>query len=134
MMRVERVFETVLYAEDLDAAESFYSTVLGLELVRRYGDLMLVFGCGQGVLLVFDPHQSIKPGRPRPSHGTIGPGHIAFGAQASEIDCWQAHLEAHDVQIEHIAADEEGRAIYFRDPAGNSIEIVPPTLWGGGWF
>ena len=28
---------------------------------------------------------------------------------------------------------EGGRSIYFRDPAGNSLELAPPTLWGGGW-
>jgi hypothetical protein len=28
-----------------------------------------------------------------------------------------------------------GRSIYFRDPAGNSVELVTPGLWGspGGW-
>jgi catechol 2,3-dioxygenase-like lactoylglutathione lyase family enzyme len=26
-----------------------------------------------------------------------------------------------------------GRSLYFRDPAGNSIEFAPLTLWGGGW-
>ena len=132
-MRAERVFETVIYAENLDAAQAFYSQVLGLELVAR-GDMMLAYECGQGLVLIFDPRKSGKPGRPRPAHGTAGPGHIAFGARADEIDDWLAHLEAHGVEIEQIATDEEGTAVYFRDPAGNSVEIAPPTLWGGGWF
>jgi catechol 2,3-dioxygenase-like lactoylglutathione lyase family enzyme len=29
--------------------------------------------------------------------------------------------------------DEGGRSIYFRDPAGNVVELAPPTLWSGGW-
>ena len=28
---------------------------------------------------------------------------------------------------------EGGRSIYFRDPAGNVVELAPATLWGGGW-
>ena len=23
--------------------------------------------------------------------------------------------------------------ILVRDPAGNSVELAPPTIWGGGW-
>ncbi len=133
-MRAGRVFETVLYAEDLDAAEAFYADVLGLKLVQRYGDVMLAFACGEGLVLIFDPRRSIEPGRPRPSHGAPGPGHIAFGASTEEIAGWLEHLAAHRVEIEQIVEDDEGTAVYFRDPAGNSVEIAPPTLWGGGWF
>jgi hypothetical protein len=27
--------------------------------------------------------------------------------------------------------DEGGTSIYVRDPAGNSVELAPPTIWGG---
>ena len=74
-MRPTRIFETVLYAEDLAAAERFYRDAIGLEVIGR-GDLAVVFRCG-----------------------------------------W----------------DEGGRSIYFRDPAGNVVELAPPTLWSGGW-
>ncbi len=30
--------------------------------------------------------------------------------------------------------DQGGTSLYFRDPAGNSIELAPPTLWGGWEF
>ena len=26
------------------------------------------------------------------------------------------------------------RSIYFRDPAGNSVEVAPPTLWQNGAY
>jgi hypothetical protein len=29
--------------------------------------------------------------------------------------------------------EEGGHSIYFRDPAGNVVELAPPSLWGGDW-
>src|SRR5438477_10727931 len=48
-MRPGGIFETVLYAEDLAAAERFYRDAVGLEVIGR-GDLWAVFRCGGGVL------------------------------------------------------------------------------------
>ena len=127
------VFETVLYAPDLEAAADFYSRVLGLELVSR-SDTLVGFRCGQGMLLVFDPELSSKAGRSVPAHGTAGNGHVAFATPADEIDSWRGRLAEHGVAIEsEVEWPEGGRSIYFRDPAGNSLELAPPTLWGGGW-
>jgi catechol 2,3-dioxygenase-like lactoylglutathione lyase family enzyme len=43
-------------------------------------------------------------------------------------------LEQAGVVIEQVVEWDQGsRSIYFRDPAGNSVELAPPTLWGGGW-
>ncbi len=50
-----------------------------------------------------------------------------------EFDHWQRRLAVAGVTIEQIVDWEQGgRSIYFRDPAGNSLELAPPTLWGGG--
>ena len=133
-MKATRIFETVLYAGDLAAAERFYTEVLGLELYSRF-DVAVSFRCEGGVLLVFDPDKAILPGRDVPSHGARGPGHLAFAASPSDLDAWREHLRAHGVQIEkEVNWDQGGTSIYFRDPAGNSIELAPPTLWGGGWL
>ncbi len=132
-MKADLVFESVLYADDLIAAEEFYRDVLGLEVLYR-SELVLAFRCGGGVLLIFDPIRSRAPGRSVPSHGAIGPGHLAFGAQADDLDLWRRRLVENGVEIEsEIKWDSGGLSIYFRDPAGNSIELAPPTLWGGGW-
>ena len=132
-MRPTRIFETVLYAEDLAAAERFYRDAIGLEVIGR-GDLAVVFRCGGGVLLIFDPRKSGAPGRDVPSHGTSGAGHIAFGAKPEDLDAWRQQLRKAGVSIEReVDWDEGGRSIYFRDPAGNVVELAPPTIWGGGW-
>ena len=132
-MRPTRIFETVLYAEDLAAAERFYRDAVGLEVIGR-GDLGVVFRCGGGVLLIFDPRKSGAPGRDVPSHGTSGAGHIAFGTKPEDLDAWRQQLAIAGVSIEReVDWDEGGRSIYFRDPAGNVVELAPPTLWSGGW-
>lgn len=129
-MKATHIFETVIYADDLAAAERFYSEVLGLEIVSRFG-IALAFRCAGGVLLIFEPDKAALPNRGVPSHGTHGAGHLAFAATAGELDGWRAQLEAHGVAIEmEVNWEQGGTSIYFRDPAGNSIELAPPTLWG----
>ena len=132
-MQPAKIFETVLYAEDLVAAERFYQRALGLEVLRR-GDLVTAFKCGGGVLLIFDPRKSAAPGRDIPSHGSSAAGHIAFAAKPEDLPAWREQLRQAGVTIEQeVDWDEGGCSIYFRDPAGNVVELAPPTLWGGGW-
>ena len=49
-----------------------------------------------------------------------------------EKDQTLARLKNLDVEME-VEWPEGGRSLYVRDPAGNSVELAPPTLWGGGW-
>jgi catechol 2,3-dioxygenase-like lactoylglutathione lyase family enzyme len=129
-----RIFESVLYAEDLPAAEQFYRDVLGLEVFSST-ELMVTFRCAGGMLLIFDPRQSSPPGREVPSHGRHGPGHLAFAATDAEREAWKQRLLAAGVAIEaEVDWEQGGRSLYFRDPAGNSLEFAPLTLWGGGWL
>lgn len=130
-MKAMRIFETALYAKDLAAAERFYCEVLGLEVVSRLEKRGVAFRCGQGVLLVFDPKRTRVPDREVPTHGADGEGHVAFAIPQSELDAWRRHLQERGVSIEvEVEWPEGGQSIYFRDPAGNSVELAPPTLWG----
>jgi len=130
------ILESALYAEDLDAAEAFYRDVLGLERISRVGDRHVFFRCGDGVLLIFNPAETVKPPAPDaklpvPPHGMRGDGHVCFRATEEEIDGWKARLAEHAVEIEaEFEWPKGGRSIYFRDPAGNSIEFANPKIWG----
>ena len=131
MMRACEIFETVLYAEDLAAAERFYHEALGLEVIER-GDLLVVFRCCGGVLLIFDPRRSAAAGRNVPSHGTSGAGHVAFAAKPQDLEAWRKQLHQAGIPIEtEVDWPQGGRSIYFRDPAGNVVELAPRTLWNG---
>src|SRR5256885_14853677 len=79
-MQPSRIFETVLYAEDLAAAERFYHEALGLDLIGR-GELFAVFRCGGGGLLGFYPLQSGAPDRDVPSPGASGAGRVAVAVK-----------------------------------------------------
>jgi catechol 2,3-dioxygenase-like lactoylglutathione lyase family enzyme len=133
MMKATYIFETVIYADDLTAAERFYTEVLGLELYSRF-DVAISFRCQGGVLLIFDPDKASLPNRGVPSHGARGPGHLAFAARPEDLDAWRTHLRERGVAIEmEVDWPQGGTSLYFRDPARNSIELAPPTLWGGDW-
>jgi catechol 2,3-dioxygenase-like lactoylglutathione lyase family enzyme len=123
-MRPGRVYETVVYADDLEAALAFYRDVLGLRQVDD-GAFRLD---GGGMLLLFDPALSSQPGRPVPSHGAVGPGHVAFSVES--LDGWPERFAAHGVDIERVKEwTRGGRSMYVRDPAGNSVELVEGDLW-----
>jgi len=64
-------------------------------------------------------------------HGARGAGHIALAAPETDLPSWRAHLETHGVEIEsEVRWPRGGRSLYMRDPAGNSVEIASPTVWG----
>jgi catechol 2,3-dioxygenase-like lactoylglutathione lyase family enzyme len=136
-MGLSAVLETVLYVGDLDAAEAFYARVLGLTPASKRAGRQLFYRIGDQMLLIFDPAATVIPpatgALPVPPHGAQGSGHVCFAASAAEIDDWRTRLEALGVAIE---ADfdwpQGGRSLYFRDPAGNSIEIAEPRIWGIG--
>ena len=123
------VLETCLCVDDLIAAEQFYSQVLGLAFHSRQEGRHVFFRCGRGMLLLFNPEQSSLPGE-IPPHGTHGAGHVAFSAQEAELPAWRKHLESHGVSIEKYHSwTGGGYSLYFRDPAGNSLELATPAIW-----
>lgn len=135
-MKPAGILETVLYASDLDAVETFYRRVLGLEPFAKSQGRQVFYRCGNQVLLIFNPEATKVPPAPDaklpvPPHGARGEGHVCFRASADEVEAWRRHLEGHGVAIE---ADFEwpggGRSIYFRDPAGNCLEFAEPRIWG----
>lgn len=134
------ILETILYAVDLDAARAFYRDVLGLAVYSEVNGRHIFFRLDRQMLLIFNPEATEIPPRPGalpvPPHGARGPGHLCLAAGAAQIDVWRRHLEASGVAIEADfvwparEADKRGRSIYFRDPAGNSVEIAEPRIWG----
>jgi catechol 2,3-dioxygenase-like lactoylglutathione lyase family enzyme len=129
-MKLGQLSEATLYANDLAAARHFYHDILGLEIVSTLTDRGLAFRCGVTVLLVFDPERTRIHDAGVPAHGAVGPGHAAFVITESEIEPWRRHLRAHGVEIEEEVEWPRGdRSLYFRDPAGNVIELAPPAMW-----
>jgi catechol 2,3-dioxygenase-like lactoylglutathione lyase family enzyme len=129
------VLETTLYVDDLEKAEQFYGGILGLAKIYSVPGRQLVFRCGDGVLLIFDPKQTERDpiminGAKIPLHGARGAGHMAFRVPHERLAAWRDHLGANHVSIEsEIAWPNAAHSIYFRDPAGNSLEFATTDIW-----
>ena len=133
-MRPAAILETAIYAGDLAAAEAFYADILGMPVIGRAEGRHVFFRVGPGVLLVFNPAATEIPGEnaslPVPPHGARGPGHLCLAASREEIGLWRDRLTAAEVGIEaEFDWPGGGRSLYFRDPAGNSLEFAEPRIW-----
>jgi catechol 2,3-dioxygenase-like lactoylglutathione lyase family enzyme len=132
--RVQRILETALYVDDLDATARFYESVLGLDVMTR-GDRLVALDAGGGtVLLLFQRGATAEglsfPGGRIPPHDGQGPLHCAFAVAAEDLDAWRDHLAANGVEIEsEVTWDRGGTSLYFRDPAGHSVELAAPGVW-----
>jgi len=130
-MNIQAVIETAIYVDDLDQAEAFYRDVLGLPVIGKEPGRHVFFRVGtSSVLLAFLAEATLK-GDHLPAHGAKGPGHFALGIAADELDAWRQRLQTRGVGIEkEMDWPRGGKSIYFRDPAGNSVELVTPGVWG----
>jgi catechol 2,3-dioxygenase-like lactoylglutathione lyase family enzyme len=130
-MKPSGILETCLCVDNLDAAETFYRDVIGLEFYAKVPGRHCFFRCGEAMLLLFDPEATkAPPGSPIPGHGTTGAGHVAFRATSDEIDRWRDRLKSANVEIEsEYEWPGGGFSIYFRDPSGNCLEFVTPETW-----
>lgn len=130
-MRRERVIETCVYAQDLEAARAFYARLFGREPFTVVDGRHVFFRYGDGVFLVFNPEVTRLPTGPIPVHGAEGEGHAAFFMEEDEIDATRERLRTLGIAIEtEYEWPGGGYSIYFRDPAGNSLEFTTPKTWG----
>ena len=132
--------ESALYADDLEAATRFWREVMGLCDFQSVPGRHVFFRVSDGpppqVLLVFRPDATETPPAPDatlpvPPHGARGPGHVCLAAGPETLDAWRDHLLAHGIEIEADFRWPNGAlSLYFRDPAGNSVELADPAIWG----
>ena len=134
--KVARVLESCLSVTDLDAAEEFYEDVIGLQKYAREDGRHVFFRCGDSMVLIFNPEKTSRvpttvAGAAVPMHGTVGVGHLAFAVNEHDIPAWRSHLHNSGVAIEsEVHWPQGGTSLYIRDPAGNSIELASPRIWG----
>jgi len=130
-----KIAETCLYAENLEEIESFYTEILGLEVIMKEENRHIFFKCGDSMLLVFNPEHTLNiqtemDGSPIPLHGAKGPGHLAFGVAPDEFEPLKSDLRKKSIPIEsEVDWPNKSRSFYFRDPANNSLEIITNDMW-----
>ena len=130
-MSVRAVLETSLYVDDLEAAEKYYTEVLGMKTFNRGQGRHVFIRLEQSMLLLFRASETeVKRGEV-PVHGARGAGHVAFRMEHSEIDNWRKRLISKGVNIEtEVRWPNGGYSLYFRDPTGNSLELATADMWG----
>ena len=118
---VSGVSELVLEVVDLEAAERFYSEVLGLPVVERWPDreAIWVMAGEQTRIGLWRPQVGLAGGR--------GGVHVHFAMKISDADYDAAVARVRDrsgQEVEEIEfSDGRGRAAYVDDPDGNVVEL-----------
>lgn len=110
--------QVALYVDDVDAADAFYTDVLGLRRLYRYGDLAF-FDCAGVRLLLSSP----EPGR-------FVAGGPTLYFRVADLALAVADLKTRGVRF----VQESGRVAemddhdlwmaFFEDPAGNTLGLM----------
>lgn len=109
-----------IYVSNMDRAVEFYTEVLGLRLISRYGDEWASVDVGKGLTLGLHPAAE-RMGAP----GTLGSINIGLNVTQS-IDDVVRTLESRGVTFDGpIQGDTNGsiRLAFFGDPDGNSLYL-----------
>ena len=134
MIEILGVAEAVLYVDDLPEAIDFYQAVLDLPLTMSFDDAAFLQTGPDSTLILFDRAQLRARESDIPAHGSVGPGHVALAVLRAEMDGWRERLREHGVEIEHEQQWPQGTfSLYFRDPAGNSVELIDSAHYPGRW-
>ncbi|MFL6381881.1 MAG: VOC family protein [Nitrososphaeraceae archaeon] len=130
--------ETCIYSSDLVKMKDFYINILGLEIVSEEKDRHVFLKAGQSMVLIFNPNKTLVSNGSNgttklPIHGAFVPPsiiHLALEIEKQNYDNAKHTLNGKNVRIEKEVTWEEGtNSIYFRDPAGNLVEIITPGSW-----
>jgi catechol 2,3-dioxygenase-like lactoylglutathione lyase family enzyme len=133
-----RLLETALYLDDVGLEARFYQDLFGFRLLSGSTEPGAIFAAlevpGQTVLLCFKKGANAQPvdtGRGMiPPHGGEGSLHLAFAIPTDSYHSWKTILVARNINVEsEVHWPRGGRSLYFRDPAGNLIELATPGLW-----
>jgi catechol 2,3-dioxygenase-like lactoylglutathione lyase family enzyme len=129
-MNCTKIKETCLYIIDLEEAKHFYHEVLGLPLINYLPGKHLFLRAGESVLLCFNPEDSRTKESP-PAHYANGPQHLAFEVPLAEYEKHKNRLIRKNIEIIDEVTWRSGRkSFYFKDPAGNVLEVVPDSgVW-----
>jgi catechol 2,3-dioxygenase-like lactoylglutathione lyase family enzyme len=131
-MELRSLLEVSLYYDAAveSAMAELYERVLGLREVARWPDGRAL-RIGDAVVLLFERGRLAGRGGPISDHGSTGPGHLCFRVAAGEYEAWRGRVAgAAEIVHEH-EWSEERRSFYFRDPAGNLLEVANADLWPG---
>ena len=128
---LEGLDHVVLLVDNMDAAKSFYTEVIGCTVdnaLPQYGMLQLRAGAALIDLVEFTSPEGAwaKP----EVEGGRNMDHVALAIGTCDGDKLRDHLARHDVEVVEegvrYGAKGDGYSFYVRDHAGNTIELKGP--------
>jgi catechol 2,3-dioxygenase-like lactoylglutathione lyase family enzyme len=125
------VLETALCYDrgQREAMEDLYGKLLGLPVVGQWGD-GTALRLGTGVVLLFEREGLAGRNEPVADHGTTGPGHVCLLAEPGDYEAWKERVRGAGIEITHEEEwPHDGHSFYFKDPAGNLLEIADRDIW-----
>jgi catechol-2,3-dioxygenase len=132
-MKINKVVETCIYSSDLESMKKFYVDTLGLSVIQEEGDKLIFLKAGKSMLLIFDPLRTSINNDKLPTHGAMTPPssvHFAMEIEEQEYQPCKKLLVLNGIAIEkEVIWNSNTKSLYFRDPAGNLVELITP----GGW-
>jgi catechol-2,3-dioxygenase len=133
ILKINKVVETCIYSSDLKSMKKFYVGILGLSIIREEGDKLIFLKAGKSMLLIFDPLRTSINNDKLPTHGAMTPPssiHLAMEIEEQEYQPCKELLARNGITIEkEVIWNSKTKSLYFRDPAGNLVELITP----GGW-
>jgi catechol 2,3-dioxygenase-like lactoylglutathione lyase family enzyme len=128
-VKFRKIVESCIYHSDLDVMKDFYVNKMGPEFVSEEKERHIFLKADKSMLLIFNPEKTRIKGNSRfPSHGAITPPtcvHLALEIENEDYCSSKEMLIDMNIGIEReIIWDNGSGSIYFRDPAGNFVELV----------
>lgn len=107
-----------IYVSNMDASVRFYTEVLGLKLVYRFGDNWASIHAGKGLTIGLHPASEQMPAGRK--------GSLAIGLELDgSIDEAVRKLEQKGVRFDGpVARAKAGSFVSFQDPDGNSLYLA----------
>ena len=132
-MEINKIVEICIYSEDLASMKKFYTDVIGLPLVNEENGKFIFLKAGKSMLLIFNPDRTRIHNENLPPHGADTPPssiHFAMEIKTNDYYEWKELLATKNIKIEKEVSWKSGsRSLYFRDPAGNLVELITPGEW-----
>ncbi|HTR63490.1 MAG TPA: VOC family protein [Candidatus Binataceae bacterium] len=124
-MKLQRLDHFGIEVTDLRRAEAFYTGVLGLAVVTRMGDQVLLDCGGQNLALFEVAHAPLSPAERAARIGNpLGKGHHAFLVGSADFSNARERLTAAGVETAPTIDWGDHDCMYFLDLDGNLLEIV----------
>lgn len=137
-MKINRIIETVIYCDNVEEMFDFYQDLFKFEVIQKSFPRGVFMRCGESILAIFDRSMTSQEGQLPPHHGATGAQHFAFEIPDDEYEEWKKFFLEKGISIEQEitwkSRNNGARSFYFRDPAGNNVEMTEKKLWDSAGF